>query len=472
MTASAIQTPGAHRRPLPRTVWLLSWVSFFADISGEMIYPLIPLFLISVLGSTKLQLGVIEGGAVLIVSIMTAFAGFRSDRSGKRVRWIQIGYGLPMLGKAMIALATAWGFVLGGRLLDRFGKGLRSAPRDAMIADSVTSDQRGRAFGVHRALDTAGALIGVLLSALLLWWLTGTPAQSGGGHSADAAAATPAWVYRVIFGVGAGLGLASFLLTFLVRDEDSSQNVGVKLRRDEPLTTERADSSLAEHAPAERAMEEAEIAAPSARLAPRTQATGPWLFSLPRSYWLVLAVLAMFSMANSSDVFILLRASDFGYAPSSVVLVYALFNVTYGALSYPAGALSDRFGRWRIIGAGWVVYALVYAAFGLLPISQAWAMWPLMAVYGVYMALTDGVGKALIADCAPKAHRGAAMGIFYAVTGVTTLLASLLAGMVWDRSGAAATFLTGAGFAVVALVALVGLRMVQGPTLGMEQRGE
>ena len=154
------------------------------------------------------------------------------------------------------------------------------------------------------------------------------------------------------------------------------------------------------------------------------------------------------------------------------MLVYALFNVTYGALSYPAGALSDRFGRWRIIGAGWVLYVLVYAAFGLLPLSQAWAMWPLMAMYGVYMALTDGVGKALIADCVPKAHRGAAMGIFYAVTGVTTLLASLLAGLFWDRSGAAATFLTGSGFAVLALVALIGLRMPQGLIVGIEPKSE
>ena len=306
------QNPNDRQRPLPRTVWLLSWVSFFADISGEMIYPLIPLFLISVLGSTKLQLGVIEGGAVLIVAIMTAFAGFRSDRSGKRVRWIQIGYGLPMLGKAMIALATVWGFVLGGRLLDRFGKGLRSAPRDAMIADSVTSDQRGRAFGVHRALDTAGALIGVLLSALLLWWLAGTPTQSGDGHAADAAAATPTWVDRVIFGVAAGMGLASFLLTFLLRDEDAPRNAGVELRRDEPLTTECVKPSLAERAPAESAPGKAEVSAQSARLDPGMQAPGPWLFSLPRSYWLVLAVLAVFSMANSSDVFILLRASELG----------------------------------------------------------------------------------------------------------------------------------------------------------------
>ena len=156
---------------------------------------------------------------------------------------------------------------------------------------------------------------------------------------------------------------------------------------------------------------------------------------LPRSYWTVLGVLVLFSLANSSDTFILLRASDLGYSPWAVVMVYALFNVTYAALSYPAGVLSDRLGRWRIIAVGWVIYAVVYAGFALLPATHAWGMWPLMALYGIYMALTDGVGKALIADHAPKHAAGAAMGIFYALTGLTTLVASLIAGLVWDRSG-------------------------------------
>lgn len=429
-TRQSRETP----RPLPRAVWLLSWVSFFADVSSEMIYPLLPLFLVGVLGSSKMQLGLIEGAAVLIVAVMTAFAGFRSDRSGRRVRWIQIGYGLPMLGKAMIALATAWGFVLGGRLLDRFGKGLRSAPRDAMIAGAVEADQRGRAFGVHRALDTAGALLGVLLSALLLWWLTGTPQDSAAAHAAAGPTPTPAppaWVFRVIFGVGAALGLASFLLTFLVRESDAPDPAA------DPLTPATASGGH----------ETATNAEAAARV------------SLPRSYWAVLGILVLFSLANSSDTFILLRASDLGYSPWAVVIVYALYNATYSALSYWAGALSDRLGRWRIIAAGWAIYAVVYAGFALLPAAHAWGLWPLMALYGVYMALTDGVGKALIADHAPKERRGAAMGIFYALTGLTTLVASLIAGLLWDRSGPAAAFLIGAGFAVVALVSLALVRV-------------
>ncbi len=414
--------------PLPRSVWILSWVSFLADVSSEMVYPLLPLFLVGVIGSSKTQLGVMEGGAVLIVALMSAFAGFRSDRKGgRRVPWIRWGYGLPVVGKSVIALATAWPLVLGGRLFDRVGKGLRGAPRDALIADAVTEDQRGRAFGLHRGLDTAGALVGVLLSAFLLWWLTGTPQETARGEALSAAAESPAWVYRTIFGAGAALGLLSLILTFLVKESESA--------------VKPSKSEVPEAPPDINA-------AASGHIAP----TG-WL-SLPRSYWSILAALILFSLANSSDTFLLLRASDLGYSPWKVVLVYAIYNITYSAFSYPAGALSDKLGRWGIIAVGWAIYAGVYVGFAILPASQAWGLWPLMAVYGLYMALTDGVGKALIADHAPRETRGTAMGIFYALTGLTTLGASLLAGFVWDRSGPTAALLFGAAFAVLALLAL------------------
>lgn len=407
---------------LPRAVWILSWVSFFADVSGEMVYPLLPLFLVGVLGSTKTELGLIEGAAVLLVALMSAVAGFRSDRKRARVPWIRWGYGLPVMGKSVIALASAWPLVLGGRLLDRFGKGLRGAPRDALIADAVTPEQRGRAFGLHRALDSAGALAGVLISALLLWLLTGTPDRSGAAQTLSAAAQTPGWVYRVIFGVGAGLGLAALALTFRVRDPEPAASPG---------------------------------AAPGAQApaAPAAPVGSGWL-GLPRPYWSALALLALFSLANSSDTFLLLRAVDLGYPAWAVVLAYALTQVTYAALSYPAGRWSDRWGRWRLIGAGWAVYVAVYAGLALLPAAHAWGLWPLMAAYGVYLALTDGVGKALIADHAPADRRGAALGVFYALTGLTTLGASLLAGVAWDRSGPAAALWIGAGFAALALASL------------------
>lgn len=420
------------KRPLPRSVWILSFVSFLADVSGEMMYPLLPLFLIGVLGSSKTQLGAMEGVAILIVSLMSAYAGIRSDRKGKgggRVRWIRIGYGLPVLGKAIVALATVWPMVVFGRILDRFGKGLRGAPRDALIADAVSEEQRGRAFGLHRALDTAGALVGVLLAAFLLWWLTDSPRFDSSGGVSTKIVETPAWVYRAIFGFSSVLGLASLALTFFVHDAPGVTN---ETQHDSSVLSGGVESPTITGIASQRS---------------------GW-FHLPSSYWAVLGVLILFSLANSSDTFILLRARDLGYSSWSIVLVYALFNVTYSALSYPLGALSDRIGRWRIIATGWSIYAASYVGFALLPNSYAWGMWPLMAFYGVYMALTDGINKALIADHAPKEHRGAAMGLFYALTGVTTLIASLLTGIVWDLIGPAPAMLLGAGFAMLALLAL------------------
>lgn len=420
-------------RPLPRPVWILSWVSFFADVSSEMVYPLLPLFMIGVLGSSKTQLGLMEGGAVFLVAIMSAVAGIRSDRQGNqggRVKWIRWGYGLPVVGKAIIALANVWPLVVGGRLLDRFGKGLRGAPRDALIADAVSEEQRGRAFGLHRTFDTAGSIVGVLLAAFLMWWLTGTPQANDSGEAIRAATETPAWIYRAIFGVGAALGFASLILTFLVRESEARQ-------------AEVIDSGV--------------IGFDTKSIKPEsstTKVTTKTWARLPISYWYVLGVLVLFSLANSSDTFLLLRARDLGYSPWAVVMVYAFYNLFYSLLSYPAGAWSDRLGRWRIIIVGWVFYACVYAGFALLPVSQAWGLWPLMAIYGVYMALTEGVGKALIADHAPRDCRGTAMGIFYGLTGLTTLIANLSAGILWDRFGAPAALLLGSGFAILAIVAL------------------
>ena len=427
---SAPSTANLVSAPLPRAVWLLSWVSFFADVSSEMVYPLLPLYLIGVLGSNKTQLGAMEGAAVLIVSLMSAVAGFRSDKRGKgkgRVPWIRWGYGLPVAGKSLIAMATAWPVVLGGRLLDRFGKGLRGAPRDALIADVVTKDQRGRAFGMHRAFDTAGALLGVLLAAFLLWWLTGAPEKSVSTEGLQVAAQTPAWVYRTIFGVGAALGLASLILTFFVSESRSENAPDLNASGDSRSTNQ----TTTQDAPVE---------------------TG--LRRFPAGYWSVLLLLILFSLANSSDTFLLLRASELGFSSWGVVLVYALYNVTYASLSYPAGVLSDQLGRWRVIAIGWGIYSLAYAGFAFLSASQAWGMWPLMAIYGVYMALTDGVGKALIADHAPAASRGAAMGLFYALTGLTSLGASLAAGYIWDQWGSSPALLLGAVFALMALLSL------------------
>lgn len=418
--------PSQDRAPLPRSVWVLSWVSFFADVSGEMIYPLLPLFLVGALGATKAELGVLEGGALLLVAVMSATAGIRSDGRGgrtRRVPWIRWGYGLPVLGKALIGLAGALPLALGGRLLDRFGKGLRGAPRDALIADAVSEDQHGRAFGLHRALDTAGAFTGVSLAALLLWWLGARATDDG------AALGTSASVYRTVILIGAALGLVSLALTFLVREAPPDAH-GPSVRADDSPRREAQVES------GER----------------------PSTTPLPRSYWAVLAVLLLFALANSSDTFLLLRASDLGLSPVAVVLLYAAFNASYSLLAYPAGVWSDRLGRWRVIALGWTLYIGVYAGFAFVGPTDAWAVWPLMFVYGAYMALTDGIGKALIADHVPRARRGAAMGLFYGSLGLCGFTSSVLTGVLWDRYGPEAAFALGAGFAALALVGLGWMR--------------
>jgi MFS family permease len=380
-------------RQLPREVWLLGVVSLFNDISTEMIYPLLPLFTVAVLHATATDLGWIEGSAQAVVALMTAWAGMRSDRARARVPWIRVGYGLPVAGKLVLALATTWPLVLIGRSVDRLGKGFRSGPRDALIADVTPDELRGAAYGLERALDTTGAFVGVIAAALLLWWLAG---------SGDASRPI-----RIVLVVAAGLGVVSFAASLLVKEP---------AHRDD---------------------------------APAPTTTGP--VALPRAYWQTLAILMVFALANSSDTFVLLRASDVGLAPWTVVAAYAVYNAVYALASYPAGALSDRIGRWTLVTIGWAIYAAAYAGFAIVTPVR---VWPTFAVYGLYIALTDGVGKALIADHAPREHRGRALGIYYACLAGATLLSSVAAGMLWDRVGHAATFWAGSIAAIVSIIVL------------------
>lgn len=395
-TTGEPEAPAAPEK-MPREVVVLGWVSFFADVSSEMIYPLLPLFVVGVLGASGSSLGWVEGVAMAVVAVLTALAGWRSDRIRRRVPYVRIGYALPIAGKTIIAAATTWPLILVGRTVDRIGKGIRASPRDALIADHTPPALRGRAFGLHRAMDTAGALTGVLLSAALLFTFSTSRAS---------------WAFRLVFIVAAALSVAAFALTLLLREPPHPR----------PLP---AATTPAAPAP------------------------------LPRTYWAVVALLLLFSFANSSDAFLLLRAADVGLEPWQVVAAYALYNLVYAAGSYPAGAVADRLGKWRVIGAGWAVYALIYAGFAL---AAPATIWPLFALYGVYAALTDGVSKALVADHAPRDRRGFALGIYYMCSGGTALVASVTAGVLWDRVGHAAPFWLGAAAAAVALAALLVLR--------------
>jgi MFS family permease len=411
-TAQGVLTLSAasqeKQAPIPRTVWILSWISFFADVSSEIIYPILPFLAVGAIGMSRFQVGLVEGAAVLLVAIMSAVAGFHSDRSPStaRLMWIRIGYGLPMIARVVIALATNGWVLAGGRLMDRFGKGLRGAPRDSLLADCVESSQLGRAFGLHRALDTAGALSGVLLAAVLMMYFDLS-------KSTETSGARTEWELRSIIWLGALLGGIAFAITWRI-----------------PGSTTKGKDSVVPP-------QESDAASP-----------------LSRSYWRVMVVLMLFSLANSSDAFLLLRAADLGFSASGAVLLYAVYNAVYAAASYPLGRLSDRINRRYLIGIGWSLYAVVYLLMGALSEQTRGWVWLTLALYGLSMACTEGIGKAMVADLVPKGSRGKALGIFYALTGLAQLIASAMMGLIWDWIDPAASFYLAASLAFLATLAL------------------
>ncbi|MDX9973521.1 MAG: MFS transporter [FCB group bacterium] len=393
MTTSHAPSRGPHH--LPKVVLTLGWISLLTDIASEMVYPVIPLFLSAArsaggLGAPVAALGLIEGVAEAVVSVMKGLSGWHSDRLRRRVPYIQWGYGLGNAAKGLLAFAWGWPMVFAARTVDRVGKGLRTTARDALIADAIDAGQAGRAYGFHRAMDTTGAFIGVLLAAALLFLLPGQ--------------------YRLIFGLALVPGVLAILLTMRLREASP----GVKT----------------------------EAAAPTVRAARRFSPT----------FWKALFALTLFALANSSDTFLLLRARSLGMSDGAVVLTYALYNLSYALLSYPAGILSDRLGRWRVMALGWLVYAAVYAGFALIERKEF--LWPLFLIYGVYMGLTQGVGRALVADFAPADARGTALGLFNFAGGMAALLSSLLAGLLWDWYGPATTFAFGSVTALAAVLLL------------------
>ena len=377
------------RPRLPRTVWLLGLVSLCNDATSDLVYPLVPLFLASVLHAGPAAMGLIEGVAEATASLLKLFSGVVIDRWGGAKRWVVAGYGLAALSRPLYALASAWPVVLALRFADRVGKGLRSSPRDAMLAAAVEPSRRGLAFGLHRAMDNTGAVIGPLLAAGLL--ALGVPLRS-------------VFLWAVV------PGLLTVALT---------------------------------------------LAVPDAPAAPRPARAGfAWsLAGFPPVFRRYLAVLALFTLGNSSNMFLLLRARDLGVPEAQVPLLWALVSGVAALFSTPLSALSDRLGRVRLITGGWAAYGLFYLAAGLSDLSTGW-LWPLFGFYGLFLAATEGAEKALVADLAPPERVGAAYGWFHLVSGAALLPASLVFGSLWQAAGAQAAFTLSAVCALGAAVAL------------------
>jgi MFS family permease len=390
--------------PLGRTVVALGAVSFFTDVSSDMITPLLPVFLTATLGASAGMLGLIEGAAETTASLLKLASGWWSDRVRRRKPLVVLGYTLASVVRPLIAVARSAEHVLAIRLADRVGKGIRNSPRDALIADSVDASVRGRAFGFHRAADHAGGVVGPLVAFALLQ-----------GFAAD---------MRTVFWLAAIPG-AFAVITLVV------------FVREAPVPAR----------------------GPADHVVPDSAAQDPPLpggAALPRSFWSYLAVLLVFTLGNSTDAFLLLRANQLGVPITLMPILWATLHVVKSATSTHGGALSDHIGRVPTLIAGWIVYSLVY--FGFAFASAAWHAWTLFMVYGLFFALTEGTERALVADFVPAARRGTAFGWFHLTIGLGMLPASILFGLVWDGFGAPAAFIMGASLAAVAAlgIAMIG----------------
>lgn len=378
---------------LSRNIRVLSLVSFFQDTASEMLYPVLPLFITSVLGASPAILGLIEGVAEATASISKIASGRLADLRRRRPL-VAAGYAISSISKPLIGLAGGWPLVLVGRFTDRMGKGMRGPPRDALIADDSTPANRGRAFGFHRAADTAGAVVGPLIG-LGLYQLI--------GHR-----------LRPLFFIAFIPAALSVGLIFLVRERPHP--------KPEPDETQ-------------------------------VRWFGLHPARLPRSYWKVVSLLGAFALVNFSDTLLLLRATDLGFGFTGVVLLYVLYNLSYATLSYPAGVISDRVPRRIVFAVGLLLFGVAYTGLGLINTS-AW-LWVLFPVYGGYTALTDGVSRAWVADLVPPEEVGTALGTYGGIAGVGAFIASLWAGLAWGSGGQAPLLIAGVAVLLLAVVLLV-----------------
>lgn len=385
-------------RKLHPNIWVVTATSFLTDVSSEMLVYLIPLFLSNVLGVRMAFIGLIDGVAETTASLLKIYSGALSDKIGKR-KWLAVlGYGISTIAKPFLYFASSWGWVFGIRFADRVGKGIRTAPRDALVASSTDETNRGFAFGLHRAGDTAGAFLGIAIAAFIIW-MTQTNADLLSAHTfriAVLASVVPAVLAVIVLGVGAtdlgGAGKKSGAMRL------SFEGMNPRFKK-------------------------------------------------------FLMIMILFTLGNSSDSFIILRAQERGLNVLQTMFMLMTFTAIYTFLSSPLGSLSDKVGRRKLIIGGWLAYALVYLGFALA--GAGWQIWILFGLYGVYYAATEGVTKALVADLVPEAQRGTAYGLFNAAIGITALPASLMAGLLWQGLGSWAGFGASAPFFFGAVLSLL-----------------
>ena len=377
---------------------VLAAVSFLTDASSEIIYPLLPIFLTTVLGTSAAAVGAIEGAAETTSALLKLASGWWSDRASRRKPLVVAGYALASLARPLVAVAQSAAQVLAIRLTDRVGKGIRGSPRDALIAESVDPAIRGRAFGFHRAADHAGAVVGPLIAFALLRW--------------------EQLPLRTVFLFAALPGVLSVVVLVL----------GV---RETPRDARAASGAKKPGVPSLDA-------------------------SLGRAFWTFLTSVLLFTLGNSTDAFLILRANQLGVSVALVPILWAGLHVVKSAASVPGGALSDRVGRKPLILAGWAVYAAVYVGFGRA--TETWHAWVLFLAYGTFFGLTEGTQAALIADLVGRARRGTAYGWYYLAVGIGALPASVLFGLVWDRVSPRAAFDVGAALAFAAALVLLAVR--------------
>lgn len=386
-------------------VFFLGLVSLLTDISSEMIFTLVPLFLANVLGAATTVIGFVGGLSESADALLRILSGWYSDRIGRRKPFALLGYGFSTLAKPLMYIAGSWGAVAAIRFGDRLGKGLRSSPRDALVADSVAAGERGRNFGLHRAMDTVGAAIGLIIAAVIIYQVQGGGMELG----------LETYHWLVLVGIVPAVLALVVLFSFVREGKKPQSKDDTRVEIKQGITKTGFDIR----------------------------------------FKLFLAVMAVFTLGNSSDFFIILRAQDLEAPLVQVTLMLVVFNITYAAVSWPAGRLSDKLGRRGMITVGWAIYALVYLGFAVS--GSLWQIWLLFAAYGIYYGIVEGVARAFVADLVPVEKRGTAYGFYHGVVGMALLPASLVAGWLWDAVNPAAPFYFGAGLAFLAMLGLMAL---------------